>query len=503
MKKTYNINLSGQIFCIDDDAFLKLQTYIDTLEKHYLKEEGGKEIMADIENRIAELLQELLRKNYRQVVSISDIDQIIQIMGTPDCIIEEDTESPDTSIKRKLYRDTNESILGGVASGMAAYFNIPVVWIRLAFILLTLLYGMTIIAYIILWIITPAATTSRQRMEMKGEKINVSNIEKNIRNTYQEFKTSRLQNFSGKINKNLQRFFQWLRNILQLLLKVVWFVLAIFGLLGGSCIFLTISGCLLFPEHITNFTLYHALNSAIPSGLLIGSRIILFFILCIPALLIVYISARYLFHFAWNRIFLLSMIGCWFLAGFIGIFIALQQTLKYADVSQNSTQHSLVACDTSLHKYTVHFESLSSFDRQGKLIRSNRSFSNILAFDSLPPKRMYLKANMHVISSFQNSPSLNIQKKVRGNYNSNKFNYLNDIDYHWKQDGNNLFLDTYFKLQHPTWKGQEVQVTLSIPEGDTLIIHGNNYYYHMEIPFEKYQKVYKTVMKNGQLEVIN
>ena len=73
MKKTYNINLNGQVFCIDDDACLKLQSYIDTLESHYLKEEDGREIMADIESRIAELLKEVLGKGYKQVVTMEDI----------------------------------------------------------------------------------------------------------------------------------------------------------------------------------------------------------------------------------------------------------------------------------------------------------------------------------------------------------------------------------------------------------------------------------------------
>ena len=72
MKKTYNINLNGQVFCIDDDACLKLQSYIDTLESHYLKEEDGREIMADIESRIAELLKEVLGKGYKQVVTMED-----------------------------------------------------------------------------------------------------------------------------------------------------------------------------------------------------------------------------------------------------------------------------------------------------------------------------------------------------------------------------------------------------------------------------------------------
>ena len=177
MKKTYNINLNGQVFCIDDDACLKLQSYIDTLESHYLKEEDGREIMADIESRIAELLKEVLGKGYKQVVTMEDIDQIIRIMGSPDVIIDEDTDKSTEPIKRKLYRDTDESVLGGVASGIAAYFDISVVWIRIAFVLLAFFYGVTILAYIILWIATPAAVTARQKMEMKGEKINVSNLQ--------------------------------------------------------------------------------------------------------------------------------------------------------------------------------------------------------------------------------------------------------------------------------------------------------------------------------------
>ena len=157
MKKTYNINLNGQVFCIDDDACLKLQSYIDTLESHYLKEEDGREIMADIESRIAELLKEVLGKGYKQVVTMEDIDQIIRIMCSPDVIIDEDTDKSTEPIKRKLYRDTDESVLGGVASGIAAYFDISVVWIRIAFVLLAFFYGVTILAYIILWIATPAA----------------------------------------------------------------------------------------------------------------------------------------------------------------------------------------------------------------------------------------------------------------------------------------------------------------------------------------------------------
>ena len=191
MKKTYNINLNGQAFCIDEDAYAKLQVYIDTLEKYYLAEEDGKEIMADIESRIAELLREFLQRNHKEVVSLPEIDKVIEIMGTPEVIIDEDTQEstmPREEVKRKLYRDPEHRVLGGVASGLATYFDINIAWFRVAFIVLALFYGITVVIYIILWIAIPKAVTARQKLEMKGKKITVSNIEKNIRDTCKNVK---------------------------------------------------------------------------------------------------------------------------------------------------------------------------------------------------------------------------------------------------------------------------------------------------------------------------
>ena len=475
MKKTYNINLNGQVFCIDDDACLKLQSYIDTLESHYLKEEDGREIMADIESRIAELLKEALGKGYKQVVTMEDIDQIIRIMGSPDVIIDEDTDKSTEPIKRKLYRDTDESVLGGVASGIAAYFDISVVWIRIAFVLLAFFYGVTILVYIILWIATPAAVTARQKMEMKGEKINVSNIEKNIRDTYDDLKkNSGIQKFFTGIENGAKTCFQKLNTILRKCLKIVFSVLSVVGLLAGTFLFILVFWCLLYPESVTNFSIYHILCSSISSELLLTLKIILLLTLNIPLLLIIYISARYLFQFNWNKIFLLTAIGCWFLAGFAGIIITIQQSLSYSDVTEETEGHSFITADTTSHKYLLKIDDLPQVSENSNIIHTNRYFANILAFDSIPPKEIYLKTFIRAIPSTFSRPSLTIQKKIRGIHTPDHFRPLNTIRYHWEQNGNELTLDNYFKIQPPHWKGQEVEVTIRIPEGDTLVIQGSN-----------------------------
>lgn len=190
MKKTFNINLNGQLFCIDDDAYNQLQAYIEKLEKYYLTEKDGQEIMADIESRIAELLRTSLQKSHREIISLSDILQVIEIMGSPETIIEEDTQSsasPQQEIPKKLYRDADNRILGGVASGLSIYLGLDAVWLRLAFIVLSFFYGITILLYLILWIIVPKAITPKQKMEMQGKGFSVADIEKNIRDTYTNF----------------------------------------------------------------------------------------------------------------------------------------------------------------------------------------------------------------------------------------------------------------------------------------------------------------------------
>ena len=194
MKKTLTINISGSIFHIDEDAFDQLQSYLRTISSHYGASEEGREIITDIEARIAEIFQEKLSSK-DQVVNTEMVEETITIMGKPEEIFatdeenaereEENTESAPTSNgkrKRRLYRDPDHRVLGGVASGLAGYFGIDVVVIRLLFAILFFLgYGFSLPLYIILWIAVPKAVTTTQKLEMKGKKVNISNIEESIK----------------------------------------------------------------------------------------------------------------------------------------------------------------------------------------------------------------------------------------------------------------------------------------------------------------------------------
>ncbi len=200
MKKTVNINLNGRVFYIDDDAFIRLREYLDKLERYFKKQEEGKEIINDIESRIAELLEEKLSSK-SSVVTLDMVEDIMNQMGQPEDF--EDEEEPKrskeksqyaaydyyTKKRKRLFRDVDNRVLGGVCSGLAAYLNMDPVLLRVLFVILIIVgVGIIVPIYVILWIVVPAAITTGQKLEMRGENVTINNIEKAIRDEYEDVK---------------------------------------------------------------------------------------------------------------------------------------------------------------------------------------------------------------------------------------------------------------------------------------------------------------------------
>ena len=242
MKKTLTVNLNSIVFHIDDDAYDMLQRYLHEIAEHFQSEDEKKEIMADIEARIAELFTEKLQKN-KNVVTLSDVEEIIEIMGNPSQYNDEEEETPKSSKNdkkhnnsRRFYRDPDGAILGGVAGGLAAYFNLDVTWIRIILVLLVFMSVSFIIPiYIVVWFVAPAAITASQRLEMQGEDVTVENIKTEINNVKNYMESEKFRNSASTAGQKIGR-------ILALLLKIFFgFIGAILGLAGiiviGALIF--------------------------------------------------------------------------------------------------------------------------------------------------------------------------------------------------------------------------------------------------------------------------
>jgi phage shock protein PspC (stress-responsive transcriptional regulator) len=194
MKKTLTINISGSVFHIEEDAYEMLHKYTTTLKNYFGKDDEGKEIIADIEARIAEIFTEKTSEK-KQAITLEWVEALIETLGTPENFSDEAGEEEplagQKSRKRKLYRDPEQTVLGGVCGGLAAYFNMDPVVIRLIAVLLALVTsGAGVLVYLVLWIIVPKAVTTTQRLEMKGEEVTVKNIEKFLRDEMDAVKES-------------------------------------------------------------------------------------------------------------------------------------------------------------------------------------------------------------------------------------------------------------------------------------------------------------------------
>ena len=215
MKKTLTINLSGVVFNIDEDAYEILNEYLRKLEIQF-SDEDGKEIMRDIEARLAELFSNILKSNNKNVVTITDINSVIEQLGTAEEIggdsknstfDNKETDKDNRKRHRKFYRDADNKILGGVAAGLAAYLGLEVTLTRLIMLLLAItILGWLIPIYLIVWIIAPKATTTAQKLEMQG-------IEPSIENMKSYLNSEQFRESASRVTSRLGEVVKWLFRI--------------------------------------------------------------------------------------------------------------------------------------------------------------------------------------------------------------------------------------------------------------------------------------------------
>ena len=194
MKKNITINFFGTTYAIDEDAYELLERYISSISSYFSTQEGGEEISEDIERRISELFSEL-RGNGVESIDITMVRDVIGRIGQVEEIVSDASEATEGScssttsdglgaqneqdtIKKKLFRDTHNGVLGGVLSGLACRFSGDVVIWRLIVTLAALATAVLpfVLVYIVLWIIIPEAVTEADFLQMKGKPVTIDSI---------------------------------------------------------------------------------------------------------------------------------------------------------------------------------------------------------------------------------------------------------------------------------------------------------------------------------------
>jgi len=191
MKRTQTVNIGGRVFQIDEDAYERLNLYLSAVEMHFHSEQERKEIMGDIESRFSELFHEKIT-SYHQVITVQDVEAVIRVLGEPGVFVGEENDAGKQRFYsepyRRMYRDPDHRVLGGVCSGMGAYWHMDPVIIRILFLAAFFGFGAGLIIYLVLWIVIPPARTTAQKLEMRGEPVTFNNIGRFVKNEFHEVK---------------------------------------------------------------------------------------------------------------------------------------------------------------------------------------------------------------------------------------------------------------------------------------------------------------------------
>ena len=230
MKKVTNATLGGIVFAVEEDAFDALSQYLKSIETKFANSPDYSEIANDIESAIAEKFK-LRKKDEKKAVTIVDVNEVVGEMGTADEVSEvaddvkgEDTASEpntasqtnDSSLKKRLYRNTDDSVMAGVASGIAQYFDIDPVIVRVLFVVATFFSGFGLLVYIILWMIVPAAKTTADKYAMRGEGMTVADITERVKkNLNNEEHIEKAKGLWGSLRGLLVRIFSFVRALLR------------------------------------------------------------------------------------------------------------------------------------------------------------------------------------------------------------------------------------------------------------------------------------------------
>ena len=496
MNKVFNINLGGYPFAIDDNAFEHLKQYIDGLRRHFADSEGCDEIITDIESRLSELFSDYLKG--RQIVTIADVKRGIAVMGTPaDFGATTDTpngekepataainntvaaknsepysEKRDTiSTGKRLFRNTEDKMVGGVCSGLAAYFGInDPVWIRLAFAALFFGAGVGLPMYILLMIVIPKAKTAADRLAMRGEPINVSNIARTVEEEMghikgrieeiaEEFSNSQKkktksgneQSYRATYTPNLNQ--EQVADFLGSLKKTV---------LAGGIGFLVLILGIIWIGMLGSFVFSRGYASFLFDNPMLADFgfLSLFLTVSLPIIGLILLFMKWFYKAKITRLAVLGISLVW-LASLATLTVLAASSSKEFLYEGNTKQ----------------FIPIKTTDDQPLKIVSSNGFNESeggLQFGHIKAQdNQLVLADVTLVISATDEPNFSLEKTVfsRGYNARNAQDEITKVQYDIQQTNNTLELAPFFTVQKGGhWRQQHIELTLNVPKGKKIIL---------------------------------
>lgn len=489
MNKTIIININGIVFHIEEDAYEILKSYMNDVQRHFMNSADSLEITTDIENRIAEMFNEILLKEGKQVIIEQDVKKVVEQMGSVDDFeAVEDGGKPNpqqaftyNTERRRLFRDTDDHLVGGVCAGIANYFDFSPVWVRLLFALSFAFAGTGFILYIILWIVVPKAVTRADRMAMKGEKLNLQGFKNNFE---EELNTVRgnLSNFHNEAKPFVYKtrdfagdFFQHFGSFLGGTGKVIGKLVAIMILVScfASIIALIIGIVMAFA--FNNMGIYHVFPFNITSYEVNKIFFVcLILMVIIPLLAIILAILRLVFNAkSISRTTGSTLLLGWIVALSIVVYYAAKISSEFrvgAGFSQTIALKPV--SDSTYHLKLNDLKFLSAEDSVRLKIKESFNGRIILDDDDdnnsdMPDKNIDIRIEKSDVAQ----PVLVESFSARGRNYEDALSNARNITYQFVQEGATLkFNRRLEKLDDRYWRAPGLKLTLKIPLNYKVVI---------------------------------
>jgi phage shock protein PspC (stress-responsive transcriptional regulator) len=499
MNKTVTINISGIIFHIEEDAYEKLSKYLSTIRGYFKDTDGRDEIMADIEARIAELLKDKTSA-IKQVVLMADVDSVMGIMGKPEDFAGEQTEeknntdaddakkeSNNNGKRKRVFRDDEDSIIGGVCSGIAHYFDTDPLWIRLAWVALFLLFGAGVLVYIILWVVIPGAKTTAEKLEMRGEKVNINNIKRNFEEGAQNVKKKMeqmgddakqyAQSFkAGEKHSGIDKMADFITSVFGSAFKIVGKIFAFFLIVICVILMIGLTGTVFGFSTVNNIPASHFSDYIFTSSNHADLAIIgLFLFAGIPLLMLIYAAVKALLGIkSKNRIVNLTSTSLWAVGLALLIYVGyiVSDEFRERAKSKQTVYLSQPASNTIYIKVKRDYD-YADFDIE-KRHRNYRNWTKegYDVLDSNGTTVLVGYPEFNIRESANDSFYVVINKYARGADRKLALDNAKQISYTVSQTDSLIELQPFFEIkENQKIRAQHVDVILHVPKGKMIYMN--------------------------------
>ena len=480
MKKTISIHIANFIFNIEEDAYFSLQNYLNAISDQFSNLAEREEIMQDIEFRIAELFKEKLT-TVKEVITTLDVTDMISIMGQPEVYAIEEEEQPEAEKKsakpdnetKQIYRDDEHAILGGVCSGLGAYFGIDPIIIRIIFIVVTLMGGSGILIYLILYFAIPEAKTIAEKLKMKGQKIDLTSIKSQFEKVKNEIN---VEENSSKVKALFNRFIQVVVQLFSKFIhffsKVIGLVTLLVGVLGIILVVLFFNPSLLSLITEKSFSIYEVAKIIFVSSThqnIVYYSLILAIIL--PMGYFLSLGIQLLFKVKNNfKPLKIVLLTTWLFSVFVlflaGSFIARNFNFQSPKLSEHK---SFTLSNEEILKVDVNNSTLSSV-----LLDSKETVELYKPIQLTDEATYFQFPELMIKPSVTDSFSIEVLRRSKGVKESEAIELAKEIDYKYILNDNNILLSSFLSFPATSkFRGQQVRIVISVPQ-DRKLTFGNN-----------------------------